>query len=444
MRRSLHSTNGQEYSRNTSNHRQAAGVHLTQPEKILGFKCVHCGAEYPPEQFRYTCPACGNNLDAVYDYRLISRHWSKGELAQNPDRSLWRYLPLLPVAGMPENHSINVGATALVAFPAIAADFNLGGFFIKDDTRNPSGSLKDRASEIAVQHAAQLGADILVAASTGNAAASLAALTAFYGRQAVILAPSSAPPAKLTQILQHGAVLCPIKSSYDDAFDLVQKVVEAHGWYSRNTGVNPVLSEGKKTVALEIAEQLDWRVPDWVFVPTGDGCIIGGVYKGFADLKELGWIESLPKIVAVQAEGSSAVVDALESGEGIQPVEVETIADSIAVSMPRDGLKALRAVRNTGSFGVKVSDKEILQAQHSLAAGTGIFSEPAAAAAYAGFLRCAKEGRLAAGDTAEVLITGSGLKDIPAARRILTPPDAIPPDLGAFNAFIKGKLVQER
>ncbi|MFC1618896.1 threonine synthase [Candidatus Neomarinimicrobiota bacterium] len=417
---------------------------MTQPEKILGFKCVHCGAEYPQDPFCYTCAACGNNLDVVYDYRLIGGNWSREQLARNPDQSLWRYLPLLPVLDMPENHSLRVGGTPLVTLPGIAADYHLGGFFIKDDTRNPSGSLKDRATEIGVQHASQLGADILVAASTGNAAASLAALTAFYNRQAVILAPSSAPPAKLTQILQHGAILCPIESSYDDAFDLAQEVVEAHGWYSRNTGVNPVLSEGKKTVALEIAEQLDWRVPDWVFVPTGDGCIIGGVYKGFIDLQELGWIDSLPKIVAVQAEGSAAIVDALETGEEIQPVKVETIADSIAVSMPRDGLKALQAVRNTGSFGIKVSDQEILQAQHSLAAGTGVFSEPAAAAAYAGFLRCAKDGRLAAGDTAVVLVTGTGLKDIPAARRILTPPHAIPADLDAFDAFIKGKLVQEQ
>ncbi|MFB0517069.1 MAG: threonine synthase [Candidatus Neomarinimicrobiota bacterium] len=379
----------------------------------------------------------------VYDYRLIGGHWSIGELARNPDRSLWRYLPLLPVFDRPENHSLRVGGTPLVALPRIAADFDLGGFFIKDDTRNPSGSLKDRATEVAVQHASQIGADILVAASTGNAAASLAALAAFYGRQAVILAPSSARAAKLTQILQHGAVLCPIEGSYDDVFDLAQTVVEAHGWYSRSTGINPVLSEGKKTVALEIAEQLDWRVPDWIFVPVGDGCIIGGVYKGFADLRGLGWIESLPKLVAVQAEGAAAIVDALESSKEIEQVQVETIADSIAVGMPRDGLKALRAVRSSGGYGIRVSDADILQAQYKLSTTTGIFAEPAAAAAYAGFLRCTKEGRLANGDKVVVLVTGTGLKDIPAARRILSPPDPIPPDPGAFDAFIKSKLVQE-
>ncbi|UCH10849.1 MAG: threonine synthase [Fidelibacterota bacterium] len=417
---------------------------MTQPEKILGFKCVHCGVEYPHEPFCYTCAACGNNLDVVYDYRLIGGHWSMEELARDTDHSLWRYLPLLPVFNVPENHSLRVGWTPLVALPGIATDFDLGGFFIKDDTRNPSGSLKDRATEVAIQHASQLGADILVAASTGNAAASLAALTAFYGRQAVILAPSSAPAAKLTQILQHGAILCPIEGSYDDAFDLAQMVVEANGWYSRSTGINPVLTEGKKTVALEIAEQLDWRVPDWIFIPVGDGCIIGGAYKGFSDLRELGWIECLPKLVAVQAEGAAAIVDAFELGKEIEPVQAATIADSIGVGKPRDGLKALRAVGNTGGFGIKVSDEEILQAQHHLATKTGIFCEPAAAAAFAGFIRCAREGRLAAGDTVVVVATGSGLKDIPAARRLLSVPEPVPPDLSAFNASYQKQIVQER
>lgn len=410
---------------------------MSPAERIVGYRCVRCGAEYPAEPFCHTCAACGHNLDVVYDYAWIGRHWSKEELARDPDLSLWRYLPLLPVPEAPDNPSIRVGGTPLVTLPRIAGRFDLSGFFIKDDTRNPSGSLKDRATEIGLRHAAQLGMEVIVAASTGNAAASLASLAAFYGRPAVILAPSSAPVAKLTQILQYGALLCPINGDYDDAFDLSVEIAEVYGWYSRSTGMNPVLSEGKKTVALEVAEQLGWQVPDQVFVPVGDGCIIGGVYKGFYDLQQLGWIAALPRIVAVQAQGSAAIVNALESGGEIAPVAVDTIADSIAVARPRDGLKAVRAVRESGGYGIRVTDEEILRAQHALARATGIFAEPAAAAAFAGFQKAAGEGRVQQGESVVVLITGSGLKDIPAAQKVIRVPSAILPQLEAFRSFIR-------
>lgn len=402
------------------------------PPFLIDYQCVSCGKTYPGDSFQYTCPACGANLDARYDYVTLSRSWSKKELSESPERSLWRYLPLLPVQSAPERRSLQVGGTPLVRGDSLGEQLGLAALWFKDDTRNPSGSLKDRATDVGLQHAREWGSDVVVAASTGNAGSSLACLAAWYGRRAVIFVPEAAPPAKLTQILQYGAFLCSVSGSYDEAFDLSVKVGEAYGWYSRSTGINPMLSEGKKTVALEIGEQLGWKVPDQVFVPVGDGCILGGVYKGFYDLLQMGWIDRLPRLVAVQAEGSAAVVEAWKTGD-LRPVQARTVADSIAVDFPRDGAKALRAVRESEGYGLTVSDEELLAAQHTLARTTGIFAEPAGAAALAGLLRAREQGLVKERERVVVLVTGSGLKDIPAARKIITIPPAIAPDLTHFQ-----------
>jgi len=392
-----------------------------------------CEAEFEPQPFRYTCDKCGENLDAVYDYQAIARTWHPDDLRHNRDRSLWRYLPLLPVAKAPSDRSIIAGGTPLVELPRIADDYGISRFTVKDDTRNPSGSLKDRASEVGIRHAIEQGHRRIVVASTGNAAASLSCLSAFYGVTAVILAPASAPPAKLTQIIQYGATLLPVDGTYDNTFDLALEVTREFGWYSRSTGVNPVMSEGKKTVALEIAEQYEWNPPDYVFVSVGDGCIIGGVYKGFYDLYRLGWIPHIPKIIAVQAEGSSAIVRALQGDGVIRPVSATTRADSISVDLPRDGLKALRAVNDSDGFGILVSDDEILNAQWELSRKSGIFSEPAGACAFAGFTKAVREDLLPSRSSVCTLITGSGLKDIPAARMKIVIPEKIPATMEGFR-----------
>ncbi len=403
--------------------------------RILGYKCVGCGKEYPVEPFQYQCPKCNSNLDVQYDYDLIREIWTVDDLKQFPYQSLWRYHPLLPVENPPENLSMQSGGTPLLSFPGMLTDIGKINLYVKDDTRNPSGSLKDRATEVGIRHADELGKDTIVAASTGNAAASLAALAAFYEKKAVILTPATAPPAKLTQILQYGAILYPVDGTYDDAFDLSMLVAEANGWYSRNTGINPVLAEGKKTVGLEIAEQLNWQVPNKIFVPTGDGCIIAGVYKAFLDLVRLGWISKLPQLIAVQAEGSPAIVNALDSGKSIVPVKSNTVADSISVDQPRDGEKAILAVQKTKGYGIAVSDDEILVAQHRLSRNTGIFTEPAAAASFAGFLKSMKRGLIRAGESIVILASGTGLKDIPAAQEKITIPKAQPATLEGFLTF---------
>ncbi|MBT3251574.1 MAG: threonine synthase [Candidatus Marinimicrobia bacterium] len=404
--------------------------------KLSNLTCIQCREEYPVQPFRYTCD-CGGNLDYVFDYDYINSIWKKENLDKTAMDSVWRYLPLLPVNESPENINIRVGATPLIEFPNIAKELHFNQLYIKDDTRNPSGSLKDRASEIAIQHAKELGDNLLIAASTGNAAASLACLSAFHGVKALILAPDSAPIAKLTQILQYGAKLLPVNGSYDDAFDLSFELTKRYGWYSRNTGINPVMSEGKKTIAFEIAEQLNWISPDQIYVPVGDGCIIGAVYKGFYDLLKLGWISKIPALVAVQSENSAAVVNALESGGEIIPVKSNTIADSISVDLPRDGEKALAAVRHSNGFGILVSDEEILQAQLIMSSSTSIFCEPASAAAYAGMLKAAKENRISNLDNIVVLATGTGLKDISSAAKNVQIPVSVSPNIESAEKSLK-------
>ena len=403
---------------------------------ITGLKCHQCNWVVPAEPFSYTCPKCGKNLDFIYDYDKIAADCGPLSLNKDHDESMWRYLPLLPVKNAPENRSLRVGGTPLVNFPRFAESAGIAQLQIKDDTRNPSGSLKDRASELAIQHARELGQNTIIAASTGNAGSSLAALSAFHNMNSIILAPATAPPAKLAQILQHGAQLVPVDANYDVAFDLAYEWAQKQQCYCRNTGVNPILTEGKKTVAFEIAEQNDWKVPDHIFIPVGDGCIISGVFKGFFDLMALGWIDKMPALHAVQAEGSAAIVNSLSRGGEIVAVKAETIADSISVDLPRDGDKARRAILESGGLGFKVNDTQILQAQKLLSESTGIFAEPAAAAAYAGFTQALKKGEIKVSDHVVVLITGTGLKDIPAAQKQLKQVTPIKAELDTIKQFL--------
>lgn len=401
-------------------------------KRVLGTRCMDCGAEYATDAINLTCLHCASNLDLVLDHAAIAARWRRSGLRHDGRRDMWRYLPLLPVEDGPENASLQVGGTPLVNMPRTAAELGLGRLWIKDDTRNPSASLKDRASELAVRHATEKGVDTLVTASTGNAAASLAALCAFARKRAVIFAPESAPEAKLVQIRQYGARLFRVQGSYDQAFDLATAVSKVTGWYNRSTGINPMMTEGKKTVALEIAEELDWRPPDHILVPVGDGCIIGAVYKGFADLLALGWIEALPRITAVQAEGSAAICRALIDDAMIWEVDAHTVADSIAVNYPRDGQKALRAVQESRGGALIVSDQQILAAQSELSR-KGLFVEPAAAAAWAGLRPALAQGLIKPGERVCILATGSGLKDVGAASRQLPEAPIIEPTLASFE-----------
>ena len=384
---------------------------------IQHLQCVLCGAIYNPAEVQYACPVCGplGVLAVRYDYERIASHISREQLAQERDTTLWRYRALLPISySHKAKPPLAIGGTPLYSVERLRTYLGMSDLWLKDDTRNPSGSLKDRASVIAVMLAGELGGQTVACASTGNAASSLAVQAAAAGLPCYIFVPHNAPRAKIIQLLMCGATVFAVQGSYDDAFDMCIEACNTFGWYNRNTGYNPYLVEGKKTVGLEIVEQLGWRVPDTVLVPTGDGCIISGVYRGFEDFYRLGMIERIPRLIAVQAEGSPAIVRALEGDGVVRPYPAQTVADGISVGLPRNGAMAVRHIRASGGFGITVSDEEILAAEKELARYTGVFAEPSGAASYAGLLRLLEKGRIAKDERVVLLVTGSGLKSIDA------------------------------
>ncbi len=410
-------------------------------QHVIGLKCTICGKTYGVDEIDYICPEHGDDgiVDVLYDYDAIGANISRETLAQNHNRTIWRYKPLMPVAPESAEPPLRVGWTPLYAAPRLAEKLGLRHLWVKDDGVNPTASFKDRASAVAVVKARETGAEIITTASTGNAAAALAGLSASVGLPAVIFVPKSAPEAKIAQHLIYGARVMLVDGAYDDAFELTLKVAREFGWYNRNTAYNPYMTEGKKTGILEICEQLAWDAPDRVFVPVGDGCIIGSVHKGLKDLMALGWIDHMPKIMGVQAEGSSPLVDAWERGiEGweMAPVSASSVADSIVAGLPRDRNKALAAVRETDGAYIAVSDQEILDAIPTIARNTGVFSEPAAAASYAGLVKAVDQGLVDSHERIVVMLTGSGLKDIKSAMKTVPEPPIVAPSLDAVKALM--------
>lgn len=412
--------------------------------KFSHFTCSLCGAEYGPEEVTYTCPKDGGNLDILLDYETIKGEYTPKNFMGLPEASLWRYHNLLPVEdpGGYETPLHQAGWTPVYKPTRLAKKLGLQQLWVKDESPNPTASFKDRASAIVVARAIQIGAEITVAASTGNAGAALAGMAAAVGTQAVIFAPKSAPSAKIAQLIVFGARVLLVDGTYDQAFDLSIEATQIFGWYNRNTGYNPFTAEGKKTAAFEIWEQIIRHLPEdgkplTVFIPVGDGNIISGVHKGFKDLKSLGWLRHMPRIIGVQSEGSAAIANTfLQGDEDIQAVQADTLADSISVDLPRDGVRALRAARETGGTYITVPDSAILTAIAELGR-VGIFAEPAAATAYAGLVKAMDQSVVASDDPVLVLSTGSGLKDIKAAMQAVSEAPIIEPTLDAVKKVIQ-------
>ncbi len=412
------------------------------PSHFVGYRCSLCNHEYAPHEVTYTCPKDGGNLDVILDYAAIQKSISPETLHASQERSLWRYLPLLPVSD-PEGYMTPLraaGWTRLFSPPRLRSRLGLHTLWIKDESRNPTASFKDRASAVVVARAQEIKAPVVVTASTGNAGAALAGMAAAIGQKAIVFAPRSAPPAKVAQLLIYGAQVLLVDGNYDQAFDLSIQASEEFGWYCRNTGYNPFTVEGKKTAALEIWEQLlitqTLERPLAVFVSVGDGNIISGLHKGFKDLQALGWLEQMPRIFGIQAEGSAAIANAyFAQTETITPVSANTIADSISVDLPRDGVRAVRAAMQTNGAYLTVSDAEILAAMAELGQ-VGIFAEPAGATSYAGLVKAIQRGMITPEDPVLVLNTGNGLKDIKAAMQAVGQAPIIEPTLEAVRRAI--------
>ena len=408
-------------------------------DHVISLISLISGQEFAPDEVMYVDPNYGNEgiLDVQYDYDLIKSRFSREQLANNRDYTIWRYKPLLPVEADAAVPPLAVGWTPLYDAPRIADRFGLRQVWVKDDGRNPTASFKDRASAIAVVKAQELNADVVTTASTGNAAAALSGLCASVDQKNVIFVPESAPQAKVAQLLVFGSTVLLVQGTYDDAFELCLQAADEYGWYNRNTGFNPYMSEGKKTASFEICEQLDWHAPDAIFVSVGDGCIIGGLHKGLKDLLAMGWIDRMPRLIGVQSAGSDFMYQAWANNEDVltkQPIEAHTVADSISAGLPRDRLKAMAAVEETSGAYVRISDEEILDAIPAMARLAGVFGEPAGATAYAGLVKAAADGVVSAADRVVVLNTGNGLKDIASAmtavKQIGTAAHSVAPDLG--------------
>lgn len=405
-------------------------------KKIKTLQCIRCGKDHKLTDTKYNCTSCGGNLQVLYDYNLIKKRLNYDVLKDNPERSIWRYLDILPVTSIKNVPPVQVGWTPLYRAEKLGAEVGVQNLYIKDDGRNPSASFKDRASAVVVARALEIKEKVITTASTGNAAASLACLTGSLDMKTVIFVPETAPSAKVAQLLVYGATVIMVKGTYDDAFDLCLKATAEYGWYNRSTGINPFTREGKKTCAFEICEQMNWETPDKVFVSVGDGNIISGIWKGFVEFHRLGIIERLPQLVAVQAENSDAITRSFETGTEIQPVSGATIADSISVSVPRDGLAAVMAIKDSGGFAVRVTDAEILEAIPLIARGSNVFAEPAAAATYAGLRKAVKEGKVKENESVVLLISGNGLKDIQSAMKSVGKPYIINPDIVELKKLV--------
>ena len=411
--------------------------------KVSGLRCVLCASVWPHGEVEYTCPRCGIEgiLDVEYDAERIGKVFSKATLEANRDLSLWRYRALLPVpddaAALPAPR-LQVGFTPVVDAPALAKELGLGALLVKDDGRNPTASFKDRASSVGVLRARWLGRNTITCSSTGNAASSLAGFAAEAGMKAFIFVPASAPEAKVAQLLVYGAKVFLVEGPYEDAFRVCQAGVEEFGWYNRNCAINPFLVEGKKTCGLEIGEQLAKSLPDVVTVALGDGCTTAGIWKGLVEMKTHGVIDRLPRILAVQAEGAAPLARTFaRGGERIDPVDASTLADSINVGAPRNGIKALRAVRASGGAIVTAKDEAILAWIPRLARATGVFAEPTGVAALAGLEAAIEKGVVRRGERVLHVATGNGLKDTRGAMRSVGPPTRISPDLDSVRGALE-------
>jgi threonine synthase len=395
--------------------------------------CIHCGAKYPPDEIIYSCRGCGHPLEVRYELDRLGidrKEWNRRPL------SVWRYREILPVQIQPV--TLREGGTPLYHLKALGDEMSLARLYAKHEGMNPSGSFKDRGMTVGVSMALQLGKRSVACASTGNTSASLAMYAAKAGIPAVVLLPSGKVAlGKVAQALIHGARAITIRGNFDRALEMVQELCEKHGLYLLNS-VNPYRLEGQKTIGLEVLDQLG-SVPDRIVLPVGNAGNISAIHKGLRELHELGFINRLPMMTGVQAEGSSPVVRAVAENlpEVIPEPHPETVATAIRIGAPVNAEKALRAIRTTGGTAISVSDAEILSMQRDLASREGIGVEPASAASVAGVKKLVASGVIDRDEIVVCVVTGHLLKDPETVVRQCEPPLEIEPDLPSLLSALR-------
>jgi len=405
-------------------------------KNVICARCVKCGKEYEAVPNLENC-SCGGILDVIYDYDYIKTKLTKQTLSKKTDYSMWRYREVLPIEEDTENTPLRVGWSPLYDAQRLADLLGIKKLYIKDDGLNPTSSLKDRASAMAVAKALEAGAKVIGCSSTGNAASSLAGNAAAAGLKTYIFVPSRAPKGKIAQLIIFGANVISVDGSYEDTFKISAEAIKKWGWYNRNAAINPYLSEGKKTVSLEIGEQLSWKCPDYVAVSVGDGCTIAGVWKGFKDLYALNLIDRLPRLISVQALGCCPINRAVAEKKPWYPMEENTLADSIAVGVPRNPDKAINAIEESNGIVINVTDEEIMAAQKLLGMTCGVFGEPAGVTGTAGLKKACEMGLIPKDAVVVSIVTGNGLKDVDNAIKATKPPIMIKPDMEALLSAFK-------
>jgi threonine synthase len=399
---------------------------------VLGLKCRECSREYPKEPL-HVCEYCFGPLEVVYDYEGIGRVISRESIEAGPN-SMWRYRPLLPIDGEPAV-GLHVGMTPMIRTKRLGKALGLNNLYVKNDSVNhPTWSFKDRVVSVAITKAREFGFEVVACASTGNLANSVAAMAAQAGLQSYIFIPADLEEGKVLGTLIYGANLIGVKGSYDDVNRLCSEIAANYHWAFVNINIRPYYGDGSKTYAYEVAEQLGWKAPDHMIVPVAGSSLITKVDKGFKELASLGLIpEAACKVYAAQATGCSPVTTAIKEGEDFfRPVRPNTIAKSIAIGNPADGIYGIRVVRETGGWGEDVTDEELVDGMKLLAETEGVFTETAGGVVVAVARKLVKQGRIDSDDLTVLSITGHGLKTQEAVIGKIGTPLLIEPRLSSF------------
>jgi threonine synthase len=411
-------------------------------EKLKALQCTNCASTYAVDSRIYSCSKCGGILEVLYDYDVLAECVSRSVFESERD-GVWKYFHLLPLRTKQAIISLSEGGTNLIKSKRLAEDYGLKNLHIKDETRNPTGSFKDRPNTVSISKACEFGAHTIAVASSGNAAGSLSAYAAKAGLRCIVAVPADVPLGKLTQIMICGPKIVKVRGTYSSAFNLIREACLKYSWHNLTSvcSANPYQVEGDKTVAYELSEQLDWNPPDWVTVPLGAGPLLVGTWKGFKELYRLDLIRELPKMVGVQAEGCSPIVRAFKEGkmEVTSWTEPKTIAHSIAdplVGYAQDGTLALNRIRESHGVAESVTDDEMVEAISILARREGIFAEPAASASLAVVKKLKDAGVIAKDDCVVSLVTGTGLKSPEPILKTLIEPRVIEADLAELEKVV--------